>query len=209
MCIIFFISENKDIYLNCPIFQQCLLHTRSTTLLNFLSMFVKYQDNLIIPFSDNVCDKSSKLCHCSIPISDNVCDRSTTLSNFLRMCVTYQENCITVSSLFPTISGQLSCQATEKKKGGERKEKITAVRVTTTTLPFNRLTATHCNAATCAFFLKMGMTYHKNCITSNKPSQSVDCVQIIFFYFLLGLNIMFSVSNHSLVASIETKRKVM
>ena len=60
-----------------------------------------------------------------------------------------------------------------------------------TLLPVDRLTATDCNAATCAFFLTMGETYHKDCITSNKPSGSVDCVQIIFFYFLLGLNINF------------------
>ena len=95
------------------------------------------------------------------------------------------------------------------KKGGGRKLKITVVRVIATTLPVDHLTATDCNAATCAYFLAMGVTYHKNCITSNKPSQSVDCVQIIFFYFLLGLNIMFSVSNNSLVASSETKRNIM
>ena len=44
---------------------------------------------------------------------------------------------------------------------------------------------------------------------NTKPIRFLDCVQIISFYFLLGLNIMICVSNHSLVASIETKRKVM
>ena len=106
--------------------------------------------------------------------------RSTTMSNFLSICVTYQENCITVSSHFPTMSvtyqannivkekrciipfsdnvceiwGQLNCQ--RKEMGGKRTEKITAVTVTTTTLPVNCLTATDCNAAACAYFLTMG-----------------------------------------------------
>ena len=101
------------------------------------------------------------------------------MSNFLNMCVTYQENCITVSSHFPTMSvtyqannivkekrciipfsdnvcdirGQLNCQ--RKKMGGKRREKITAVTVTNTTLPVNCLAATDCNAAACAYFLTL------------------------------------------------------
>ena len=46
-------------------------------------------------------------------------------------------------------------------------------------------------------------------LKTHNPTGSVDCVQIIFFYFLLELTIMFSASNHSLVASIETEKKVM
>ena len=177
-------------------------------------MFVKYQDNLIVPqyvwqIRETVALYHSIFRQCPWHI------RSTTLSNFLNMCVTRQENCITVSSLFPTMSVTYQanylvkgCEG-ENKRGRGRKEKMTVVRVTTTTLPVDSLTATDCNIATDAFFLTMGVTYHKNCITSNKSSGSVDCVQIIFFYFLLGLNIIIYVSNHSLVASIETKRKVM
>ena len=57
-------------------FWQCPWHIRSTTFSNFLTMCVTYQDNLIIQFSDKVCDKSGKLCHCIIPVSDNVRDIS-------------------------------------------------------------------------------------------------------------------------------------
>ena len=84
-------------------------------------MCVTYQFNLIIQFSDNLCDKSGELYHCIKPFSDNVCDISgqlpfsifwqcvwhinlTLSSNFLTMCVTNQANCITVSSHFPTMS---------------------------------------------------------------------------------------------------------
>ena len=80
-------------------------------MLNFLSMFVTYEDNIIIQFSDNLCDKSCEPCHCIIPFSDNVRDISelshfptmsvtyralgqVTLSNFLSMFVTYQDNLI-------------------------------------------------------------------------------------------------------------------
>ena len=125
--------------MNCPIFQQYLSHIRTTSLLKFLSMFVTHQDNFIIQFSDNVCDKIGEPCHCINPFSDNVRDiwgqlpcqifwqcvwqirwtvslyqpifrqwpwhiRSTTLSNFMTMCVTYQDNCITLSSHFLTMS---------------------------------------------------------------------------------------------------------
>ena len=87
-CIIFFISKHKSRCLNCPIFQQCLWHTMSTTLLNFLPMFVTYQDNFIIPFSDNVCDKSGEPCHCINPFSDNVRDISGQLPcQILWQCV--------------------------------------------------------------------------------------------------------------------------
>ena len=60
------------------IFRQCLWHIwiipfsdnvcdilGQVTLSNFLSMFVTYQDNLIIQFSDKVCDKSGNVCDIS------------------------------------------------------------------------------------------------------------------------------------------------
>ena len=92
------------------IFRQCPWHIRPTTLFNFLTMcvtnqansvtisshfqtmsmtyqvnypkkcFVTCQVNLIIQFSNNVCDKSGDLYHCIIPFSDNVCDISGQLS---------------------------------------------------------------------------------------------------------------------------------
>ena len=83
------------------------------------------------------------------------------------MSVTYQANYL--------VKG---CEG-ENKRGGGRKENMTVVRVTTTTLPVDSLTATDCNVATDAFFLTIGVTYHKNCITSNKSSGNVDCVHII------------------------------
>ena len=122
-CVLYFsLQKNKHRYQNCPIFQQCLWHTRSTTLLNFLSMCVKYQDNLIIPFSDNVCDKSGKLCHCIIPVSDNVRDISGQLPcQIFWICVTYQENSITVSSHFPTMSVTYQAKYLVKGRDGEKK----------------------------------------------------------------------------------------
>ena len=44
-------------------------------------------------------------------------------------------------------------------------EKITAEIVATAALPVGHLIATDCNAAACAYFLTIGMTYHENCIT--------------------------------------------
>ena len=66
----------RTVSLHHPIFRQCLWRIRSTTLLNFRTMCVTYQVNLIIQFYDNVCDKSGELYHCIIPFSDNVCDIS-------------------------------------------------------------------------------------------------------------------------------------
>ena len=84
----FSLQKHKSRYMNCPIFWQCLWHTRSSTLSNFLSMLVTYQDNPMIQFSDNVCDKSGKLCHCIIPVSDNVRDISGQLpSQIFWQCV--------------------------------------------------------------------------------------------------------------------------
>ena len=40
-------------------------------------------------------------------------------------------------------------------------EKITAEIVATAALPVGHLIATDCNAAACAYFLTMGVTYHK------------------------------------------------
>ena len=117
-------------YLNYRIFRKCLWHTRSTTLSNFLSMFVTYQDNLIIQFSDKVCNKSGKLCHCIIPVSDNVRDISGQL--FLLSKIFWQ--CVwrirkTVSLYHPIFRqclwhirlSTLSKVATEKKKGEKKK----------------------------------------------------------------------------------------
>ena len=162
-CLLYFsFQKNKDRYLNCPIFQQRLWHTRSTNLLNFLSMFVKYQDNLIIPFSDNVCDKSGKLCHCIIPFSDNVRDISGQLPcQIFWICVWHIRKTVSLYQPFfrqclwhirPTTCQRLR----RRKKRGERKEKITAVRVTTTMLPVDRLTATDCNAdCSCQWFASL------------------------------------------------------
>ena len=168
-CVLYFsFPKNKDRYLNCPIFQQCLWHVRSSTLLNFLSMFVKYQDNLIIPFSDNVRDISGQLpCQIFWICVWHVRKTVSLYHPFFRQCL-WHIRPITLSKV-----------ATEKKRGGGRKEKMTVVRVTTTTLPVDSLTATDCNVATDAFFLTIGVTYHKNCITSNKSSGNVDCVHII------------------------------
>ena len=71
---IFSFQKHKSRYMNCPIFQQYLSHIRTTSLLKFLSMFVTHQDNFIIQFSDNVCDKIGEPCHCINPFSDNVRD---------------------------------------------------------------------------------------------------------------------------------------
>ena len=84
-----------------PLFRQCPWHIwiipfsdnvcdilGQVTLSNFLSMFVTYQDNLIIQFSDKVNDKSGKLCHGIIPVSDNVRDISVQLlSQIFWQCV--------------------------------------------------------------------------------------------------------------------------
>ena len=43
--------------------------------------------------------------------------------------------------------------------------KITAEIVATAALPVDHLMATNCNAAACAYFLTMGVTYHEKCIT--------------------------------------------
>ena len=106
-----------------------------------------------------------------------------------------------------------------EKKWGGKEQKITAVRVTTTTLPVNRLTATDCNAAACAYFLTMGVTYLKNCITlsSHFPTMPMTyqtsllevwiVFELFFLYSLFELNIVFSFSNQSLVVSTETKKK--
>ena len=126
-----------------PIFRQCPWHIwiipfsdnvcdilGQVTLSNFLSMFVTYQDNLIIQFSDKVCNKSGKLCHCIIPVSDNVRDISGQL--FLLSKIFWQ--CVwrirkTVSLYHPIFRqclwhirlSTLSKVATEKKKGGKKK----------------------------------------------------------------------------------------
>ena len=53
--------------------------------------------------------------------------------------------------------------------------------VATKTLPVNRLTATDCNNAACAYFLTMVVTYNKNCITlsSHLPTMSVTYQTIL------------------------------
>ena len=124
----FSLQKHKSRYLNCPIFWQCLWHTRSTTLSNFLSMFVTYQDNLIIQFSDKVNDKSGKLCHGIIPVSDNVRDISVQLlSQIFWQCVWRIRKTV---SLYQPIFQQCLWQirqttlpklATEKKNGERKK----------------------------------------------------------------------------------------
>ena len=90
---------------------------------HFPTMSVTYQVNYLVKVSDNVCDVSSQPYHpifwqCVLQIRQTVSlyhlifwqclwhIRWTTLSNFLPMCVTYQDNCITVSSNFPTMTYQ-------------------------------------------------------------------------------------------------------
>ena len=112
----FSFKKHKYRYLNCPIFQQCLWHTRSTTFLNFVLMFLTHQYNLIIQFSDNVCDKSDELCHCIIPFSDNVRDISGQLPcQIFWQCVwhirTTVSSCIIpFSNNVCDISGQIPCK---------------------------------------------------------------------------------------------------
>ena len=84
-------------------------------------MSVTYQVNYLVEFPDNVCDITIQPYHpifwqCvwqirrTVSLYDPIfrqCPwqiRSITLSNFLTMCVTYQDNCITVSSNFLTMS---------------------------------------------------------------------------------------------------------
>ena len=69
-----------------PIFRQCPWHIRSTTSLNFLTMCVTYQVNLIIQFSDKVWNKSGELYYCIISFSDNVHD----ISGQLRCSIFWQ-----------------------------------------------------------------------------------------------------------------------
>ena len=88
---------------------------------HFPTMSVTYQVNYLVKFSGNVCDISVQPYHpifgqCVWQIRQTVslydpifrqCPwhiRSITLSNILIMCVTYQDNCITVSSNFLTMS---------------------------------------------------------------------------------------------------------
>ena len=87
-------------------------------------MCVTHQDNLIIQFSDNVCDKSSKLCHRIIPFYDNVCDISgKPPCQIFWQCVWHIR--MTVSLYHPIFRQclwhirptTLSKVATEKKKG--------------------------------------------------------------------------------------------
>ena len=110
---------------------------RVTVSTHFPTMSVTYQVNYLVKFSDNVCDISGWLYHCIIPFSDDVCD----------------------------ISGQLFQRLRQRKKREGREKRKKVVTVTTTTLPFDRLTETDCKAATCAYFLTVDVTYHKNCIT--------------------------------------------
>ena len=48
--------------------------------------------------------------------------RSTTSSNFLTMCVTYQDNCITVSSHFLTMSVTYQTNYLVKGRNGEKRK---------------------------------------------------------------------------------------
>ena len=52
---------------------------------------------------------------------------------------------------------------------------------------------------------KIMWTRSKWILKTHKPTECVDSVQIISFCFLLKLNIMFCVSNHSLVGHAEIK----
>ena len=125
----FSLQKHKSRYMNCPIFWQCLWHTRSSTLSNFLSLFVTYQDNPMIQFSDNVCDKSGKLCHCIIPVSDNVRDISGQLpSQIFWQCVWHIRKTV---SLYHPIFWQclwhirpttLSKVVMEKKESGKSRK---------------------------------------------------------------------------------------
>ena len=110
-------------------------------MLDFLTMCVTHQDNDIIQFSDNVFDTSGQPYHpifwqCVWQIRQTVSLYhpifwqclwhiwSTTLSNFLTMCVTYQDDCITVSSHFPTMSVTYQAKYFVKGcDGGKKREK--------------------------------------------------------------------------------------
>ena len=139
------------------------------------------------------------------------------------MCVTYQDDCITVSSHFPTMS--VTYQANfvkgydrEKKEGGREKRKKggnsdnydVAIRPSNG----NRLQSCYlclfshsgCDISQELYHFIIPFSDNTHDI-SNKPTDIVDCVQIIFSYFPLQLNIMFSFSNQSLEVSIETIKK--
>ena len=154
-------------------------------------MCVKYQDNLIIPFSDNVCDKLGKLGHCIIPVSDNVRDISylVKFSEYVCDISGKLHNCvIPFSDNVCDISGQLLCQRLQQRK--RRRKKVTAELVGTKSLPVNGLTATNCNAATHANFLTMCVTYHKNCINSlsHFPTMSVTYPNHTTFWLCMMYN---------------------
>ena len=196
----------------------------STTLLNFLPMFVTYKDNFIIPFSDNLCDKSGKLCHCIIPVSDNVRDISGQLPcQIFWICVWHIRK--SVSLYHPIfrrclwhIRPTLSKVATEKKKGGREKRKKGGnsdnYDVASRPSNGNRLQSCYlclishsgCDISQDLYHFIIPFSDNTHDI-SNKPTGIVDCVQIIFSYFPLQLNIMFSFSNQSLEVSIETIKK--
>ena len=153
-------------YISSHFLTMCVTNQENcvTVSFQFQTMSVTYQVNYHIKFSEYVCDISGKLYHCMIPFSDNVCD----------------------------ISGQLPCQRSRRRKkmGGKRTEKITAVRVTTTTLPVNRLQRRcfclfsyyGCDISKELYHLIIPFSDNAHDI-SNKPTGSVDCVWIIFFVF--------------------------
>ena len=105
----------------------------------FPTMSVTYHVNYLVKFSANVCDISGQLYNpifwqCVWQIRWTVslyqpifrqCPwhmRSTTLSNFLTMCVTYQDNCITVSSHFLTMSVTYQANYLVKCRNGEKRK---------------------------------------------------------------------------------------
>ena len=154
-------------------------------------MSVTYQVNYLVKFSEYVFDISGNLYHCIIPFSDDVCD----------------------------ISGQL-CQRLRrrKKRGGREKRKKGGnsdnYDVASRPSNGNRLQSCYlclishsgCDISQELYHFIIPFSDNTHDI-SNKPTGIVDCVQIIFSYFPLQLNIMFSFSNQSLEVSIETIKK--
>ena len=145
----------------------------------------------IIPFSDNVCDKSGKLCHCIIPVSDNVRDISGQLPcRIFWICVWHIRKTVSLyqpffrQCLWHIRPNTLSKAAMEGKKGKKRRKKVIGELVATTLLPINCLMATNCNAAAHANFLTMCVTYHKSCINSSSHFQNNVCDNSKSYYFL-------------------------
>ena len=126
--------------------------------------------------------------------------RSTTISNFLNMCVTYQENCITVWSHFPTMSVTYQANYLVKGRDGEKKwgeknrenngGKSDNYDVASQSPNSNRLQRRcfclfsyyGCDISKELYHLIIPFSDNAHDI-SNKPTGSVDCVWIIFFVF--------------------------